>query len=75
MKVLKKSVHNTARPEGSIVEVYIVAKSIKLYGDNLPGLPNIGFPTGKNEVDEFDEDMLFGGKAMKGKLITADSIG
>ena len=75
MKVLKKSTRNAARPEGSIAEAYITAEAIEFCSEYLPGLPSIGLPTGKNVAYEFDEGMLFSGKAMKGKAITADPIG
>src|SRR3954464_15542528 len=49
MGVLKKYVHNRARPEGSISKVYVTEEVIEFYVDFIPNLKAIGVPESRHE--------------------------
>ena len=49
MGVLKKYVHNHARPEGSITKGYRTEKVIEFYIDFIPNLDPIGVPESRHK--------------------------
>jgi hypothetical protein len=49
MGVLKKYVHNRARPEGSIAQGYGTKEVIEFYVDFIPDLDSIGVPESRHE--------------------------
>ena len=49
MGVLKKYVHNRARPEGSISKGYLIKEVIEFCVDFIPDLKPIGVPQSQHE--------------------------
>jgi hypothetical protein len=60
MGVLKKYVHNSIRPEGSISKGYKIEEVIEFYVDFIPDLKSIGVPESRHEG-------RLSGKGMLGK--------
>jgi hypothetical protein len=63
MGVLKKYVHNCARPEGSISKGYGTEEVIEFYVDFIPDLKSIGVPESRHE-GRLSEKGTLGNKSM-----------
>ena len=52
MKILKGYVRNRTRPEGSIIECYIVEEAIEFCSEYLSGVTTIGLPKDSIDVNQ-----------------------